>query len=314
MNYFKGFTAAEKADIKRGTAAAKRIPGTCVIRMLVSPALAKKLMKHNTVNRLLRSGVMEKYSRDMKAGVWTESPDMISFYLDGTVANGQHRLQAIIDSGVPVILVLQFGLSKEAGLNVDTPALRSFVDNLRISSSGKEVISKRAAVTATSIHLGTRAPRDSLSFHDKAKILETYDEAVVWVEMNAPKGRHLNGAPIRASIGRAYYSVDDLDRLAHFCKVLQTGIMRDPKEDLAAHTLREWLKDKCSNHPTSKWDDVYLKTSYAIAAFMSRRPISRIVTPESPKEKYGRPTKREIASVKKQFRATISVSARVSLH
>lgn len=65
----------------------------------ITPKIAEAWLNANTCNRKLRDGIVERYAADMTAGKWTECPEPISFYVDGDLADGQHRLFAITESG-----------------------------------------------------------------------------------------------------------------------------------------------------------------------------------------------------------------------
>ena len=76
----------------------------------INPTMAKALIDLNTNNfRNIDSHRVKKYSRAMKLGFWEENGEPIQIYEDGTLANGQHRLHAIIDSGVTLknIVIVQ---------------------------------------------------------------------------------------------------------------------------------------------------------------------------------------------------------------
>ena len=79
----------------------------------VTPYYARKLLEKNTNNfRKITKRVVEKYAREMKAGLWQENGEPIQIYEDGTLANGQHRLAAIIESGVTLPMVVVSGIPK----------------------------------------------------------------------------------------------------------------------------------------------------------------------------------------------------------
>lgn len=76
-------------------------------RMLVTPAMAKKWLEEtNTNNRKERPGVRDRYARDMREGRWLDTGDPIRFDIGGRLLDGQHRLGAIVDSGVSLTLVV----------------------------------------------------------------------------------------------------------------------------------------------------------------------------------------------------------------
>ena len=77
--------------------------------ILVTPELAKELIKFNTQNyRVLDVTTALKYAQDMKSGLWQKNGEPIIFSKEGTEENGQHRLQGVIDSGVAVVMYMIF--------------------------------------------------------------------------------------------------------------------------------------------------------------------------------------------------------------
>ena len=64
--------------------------------MTITPTLAGEILRLNSNNRNVRDYMVRQYAQMMKEGRWDEnSPATISFYQDGTLADGQHRLLAV---------------------------------------------------------------------------------------------------------------------------------------------------------------------------------------------------------------------------
>lgn len=68
----------------------------------ITPSVASKLLKHNFSNRRLNQQRVNAYARDMIAGKWEAIADGLSLQFDKNwnLLNGQHRLSAIVQSGV----------------------------------------------------------------------------------------------------------------------------------------------------------------------------------------------------------------------
>lgn len=70
---------------------------------LVTPVIAKEWLQLNTNNyRTAIPRTLKKYSTEMSQGLWTVNTGTISFSSDDTLIDGQHRLLAIVDSGVAI--------------------------------------------------------------------------------------------------------------------------------------------------------------------------------------------------------------------
>jgi hypothetical protein len=72
---------------------------------VIGPEEAQLLLTHNTHNRRVSSVVVERYATAMRSGLWEQVGDPIQLaeLEDGEVVllNGQHRLHAIVQAGVP---------------------------------------------------------------------------------------------------------------------------------------------------------------------------------------------------------------------
>ncbi len=75
-------------------------------RITVTPEVASKLLQHNETNRTIRPTWVNKYAKDMQEGRWVRNGETITLIerSDGTkrLLNGQHRLQAVTQSGCTI--------------------------------------------------------------------------------------------------------------------------------------------------------------------------------------------------------------------
>lgn len=79
----------------------------------ITPAMAEAMLEYNDRNRPLSAGRVTKYADEMKAGRWCFTGETIAFSRS-RLSNGQHRLQAIIASGVTVSCLVVFGVPENA--------------------------------------------------------------------------------------------------------------------------------------------------------------------------------------------------------
>jgi len=81
--------------------------------ILVTPAMAQKwLNEKNIQNRSLYQKTVESYAADMKQGLWALNNQGIGFDDERNLIDGQHRLQAVVYSGVTVPMLVIRGLQK----------------------------------------------------------------------------------------------------------------------------------------------------------------------------------------------------------
>lgn len=92
---------------------------------IVTPQLAAEWLKQNTMNRPLRTVVVQNYMADMVSGKWQANGETIKISADGKVLDGQHRLHAIIRAGVPIKMLVVGGLPNDSFKTIDTGMRRS---------------------------------------------------------------------------------------------------------------------------------------------------------------------------------------------
>lgn len=102
--------------------------------MTVTPAIAEHILSRcNTANRPLNESRVSLYANQMKTGEWKRTAQTISISSDGRLNNGQHRLKAIMQSGMPINFIVVFGEPADAFLVTDIQRPRSAGDSLHIS-------------------------------------------------------------------------------------------------------------------------------------------------------------------------------------
>jgi hypothetical protein len=281
----------------------------------ITPAKAEKMLNANTCNRKLRPGVVERYAADMQAGNWTQCLVPISFYEDGEVADGQHRLWAIVEAGVPVDFFVVRDVAREAGLNIDTGLNRSIVDNAHISGLDT-TLTHTFVSTARAVHDGThgsvlfaedtkasRRMKAGRSLAERLAICKLHHEAVAWACKHGPTGKFLRNAMVLGAVARAYSMEHDLDRLAKFGAILHSGFYDSPDET-AAVTLRTHLLSKGNASASSPvWRDTFLKCQHAIYMFMRHKPLTVLRTPT--KEPYPRVVESSKKAVVRKVRQAV---------
>lgn len=100
--------------------------------MLVTPELASQLLEGNSINRPLDRNRVNTYVSEIKNGNWKLNGEAIIFDSTGALANGQHRLHAIVKSGIAVMMLVVNGVEKDAMKTMDTGKSRTAADILTL--------------------------------------------------------------------------------------------------------------------------------------------------------------------------------------
>lgn len=247
-----------------------------IVLETVTPKLAEAWINANKSNRKLREGLVEKYTCDMRAGKWTQCPEPISFYADGDLADGQHRLFAIIESDTTQEFPIARGLSREAGLNINTGAGRTLIDNARISGADTS-LSPTLIAAAKAIEFGSlQWTGKGISNAETLSVVERHRAAAHFAATHVKRKQLLCGATVLGAVGRAWYVEPDKNRIVRFCEVLGSGFYEGDAET-AAVTLRNYLLAKGSTASSSGlWHDTFLKAQNALSYFMRGKKLTTI--------------------------------------
>lgn len=93
-----------------------------------TPNVAEEYLAMNTANyRKLNLSMVSRYAKDMSDGMWKENGEPIEISKSGKLLNGQHRLRAIIKSGVTVNMVVVEDIDDNAVTTYDNHSKRSDV-------------------------------------------------------------------------------------------------------------------------------------------------------------------------------------------
>lgn len=98
----------------------------------ITPKKAREYLEANTDNyRGMRKAKIHQYARSMREGNWLVNGESIKFSKDGTLLDGQNRLQACVEAGKPFKIFVMRGIDPKAVETMDTGAVRSVKDHLK---------------------------------------------------------------------------------------------------------------------------------------------------------------------------------------
>lgn len=96
----------------------------------IGPDRAEQLLGRMVQNRKIRPAKVRQFANDMTSGRWLLTGEAIKLTEDGRVIDGEHRLKAIIESGVAVTTLVIYGARLEDRVVMDTGTSRSLADHL----------------------------------------------------------------------------------------------------------------------------------------------------------------------------------------
>lgn len=102
--------------------------------ILVTPELAEKWLRLNKKNRSLSKGLLTDLTGRMNRGEWLLNGQPVIFSNEGYLLDGQHRLNAVIKHGSPVLFDVKFGITPNAFETIDEGKKRTGGDVLSITN------------------------------------------------------------------------------------------------------------------------------------------------------------------------------------
>jgi hypothetical protein len=239
----------------------------------ITPDIASAILKGNTRNRTLRRGLVELYAAEMKAGRWLETHQGIAINCDGTLLDGQHRLAAIVESGVSQKMVVTRGVPSASQIAMDDHAKRSAADSIALDR-GVHVDATTVAIARGVVRYSS-GDNSPISKQEVASIMDALRSPMQFVSpFIAAKQRGVTAACVWCAVVLAWFYVRDLERLAEFCRILVGQELAESDGDKAAVMLREWLLR--TGAPSSVQHEAFRKTQRAIVAFMDRSSIGKL--------------------------------------
>lgn len=186
----------------------------------ITPKLAEEWLSKNYSNRIIRKRFVSQLAKKIKNGEWQkDTTDHIGFYVDGVLANGQHRLLAIIEADTPVYTKVDYNIPKEAAICIDTGNSRSFSDNVKIITGETYYTSKISKIVAQS---GVNGKNYTHEDHLYISIAFK-DELITIKDLFRDKPRYISSTDIMSAVLMAYIANVDIDTLTEFVTVLSSG-------------------------------------------------------------------------------------------
>jgi len=130
--------AQERADALARASGQTRVPDEVLVnpyplpktfeRVLVTPALANKLLNLNTENRPIRHREVQLWAGVIERGEWKYTHQGIAIDNRGILQDGQHRLSGIVQTGISCELQISIGMPAENFNAIDNGLRRTFGD------------------------------------------------------------------------------------------------------------------------------------------------------------------------------------------
>ena len=238
----------------------------------ISPELAKQYLTHNNANRHIRKDRVALYAKQMRNGEWHLTGQGITFGKNGQLLDGQHRLMAIVESGVTVPMLVVTEADVVATYDSGLP--RSLADQIRLEDPTKTgvlygtfglAVCKAAYELSHGIYFNNaRASTDELLW-----FIERHHLVLEWLiklYYSGPKGvrRSIIPATMFCMLGADILTSAQIEHIAY---VMVTGVTKD-EADCPIIGLRNKLITGYGRTGIAN-RDMWLRIQYAVKAYLA---------------------------------------------
>lgn len=249
--------------------------GVKVYGVQVSPDLAKLMLTRNTLNRPVRTVLVNKYIKDIHRGKWKLHHQGVAFDTSGTLLDGQHRLLAIAKGEESVLMLVSMDVDPEARMAVDDHSKRTARDAVELIQNG--VTAVHTSVASLMLQVGPTLGYNAhaVSKFDINEVMSRHRPKIDFAVkcMNAAKSARITGlssAALGAVITKAAYHHQEA-KIEEFVYVLQTGEMSAPHH-VCAVTLRNWVMQNGGKKSGGSYTSEYYKRiEYTLKEFLAER-------------------------------------------
>jgi len=249
----------------------------------ISPELAREYQVLGIEKeRKLRPNRVEALRADMESGRFFPIHVGIAFDTYGRRLDGQHRLQAIIESGCGQWMQVTRGIPVAWREVMDSGLMRSLPD-----ASSDSWMNNLSVATGRRMMVGKNSQWDraGISRARELEFLRAHREAICFAGMN--HSSTVVKAGVRAAIAVAYYSVNR-DLLAEFRDALIINNIDDAERRLLVSRFHHKLMNMGRLSSTEQSRSQYLLTQRVIKAFVDKEQLTRFSVPSD--EVYTLPT------------------------
>lgn len=248
---------------------------------LITPEIASAMLENNPNNRSVSNGTVKSYAEDMLAGNWDENTGVaISVDANGNLRDGQHRLEAIVLSGVSIHSWVCRNVASD-GI-YDNNRKRSASDQISILRDDFEGVYKSPryiSIARAFINHTISGKRDKVSPKQIIDFTEEHKEDLDGFFLNIPQTSvpKLSLAVVHMALFMAYMGGVDIETILNFYDVFTSG-MSTTSEEFPIIAYRNYLKDSSGNITTTP--NELSRCQYALKKYITKSCTRRSISPQ----------------------------------
>jgi len=242
-----------------GFAGCRKDRAMIIEQRLITPEIAADMLTRNDGNRPLRPRTWQGYAKDMLAGKWRQTHEAIAVTTSGRLINGQHRLTAVVHSGLAQVFWVAIYDSAETAMDlpIDFGARRTISDILK---EDKPHVLTANAVFRYAIIRHATTPRP----HETQYILRQARSAIAdAVAVSRSRERFRGSAMVRAAVVCNLLLDRGSDSISRVC---YKGLIESYRAWVAGENAR-WASVEAFNKQVPSMDRNFTPNTFCRALF-----------------------------------------------
>lgn len=233
------------------------------------------LSKNHPNQRELPRPTKELIKTDLRGGDFLLTHEAVAVSTLGNLIDGQTRLTAVVESGVPTWLWVFWDVPENTMGVVNCGKARGTEDYAKVR--GLDWNRQFISVGLHIIYGTSGASNVKLTHTQRLKLITPHEQAVAFaVEITRDKNQTTSTSCFRAPLARAWYTQDH-NLLAMFSRVVRSNeAERGPKKDSSATKLHSWIASKARSNSGRDRAEIYLKTERCLLAFLREEAIEKV--------------------------------------
>lgn len=258
------------------------VPGGTVIGFgvaRVGPDQARLVIGKNYRSKRLHR--VAYYARLMTAGAWRLTPQSLVFFSNGERGDGDHRLSAIIESGVSTEFLVTWGWSADIVSVLDVGLPRNSTDFVKAVLDVNWSAAELGAVRTLSC--GLEIQKNAMIGNEVMAELSVVLQAGIDFAMQSFKTAKRAGiynSDVLAVIAAAYFTYPDHhESIGRFCEILGTGKGVKYLVDNVALVTRNALASLTGRHAGDDRNERIAKAHLGLRHFLEQNEVTILRPP-----------------------------------
>ena len=144
----------------------------------VTPEMAAKWLAADTENRPIRESRVQSYADQIRRGEWVYNGESIIINDKNGITDGQHRLRAVVQAGLPIVTEVVTGVKHEEVFDtIDSAPGRTGRDRMALRGEDHiQILAGAVSWLYKLTHVPTGRKKVTVTPHAEAEMLKKYPE------------------------------------------------------------------------------------------------------------------------------------------